>query len=424
MGNLLPRMGGEFEARAVPVRLRFEPEPREGETEAEAIERSRSTIRDLVLARPPVVLVHGTYDWPEKAWRTGLEGGPGLDQRLRNAGFRTFLVDYRWFNGASSSQATGLNPLDRSVPDQGSSTFAANRYVVWRDKGHHPGEDNNGIEAALDHFRKTLNLAATRADVVGHSMGGVLLRVYGSASYTGERYRRPENFMQGDIHRLITLCSTHFGGGVARALFAFERITPDRFATGTESRIAEAIPLFADWMAALKTGATRDQVPESEALRRIGPTDVAAHTIGCVASPADLDAHGGGTGKLYLAMTYLFYAFPKVAEEAFKEMGQEEDARRLIGIAEGIDWNAVLNDTTKLGFIEVWPPLAGAMRFGGVGVDTLAITDKKVIRALGRAALFANARNDGVVRLQSQWAVCGETTVPRSCTSTTATRRG
>jgi len=403
MERLLPRFGGEVEARAVPVTLRFEPEPRANETAAAAAARSRSVQRDLVLARPPVVLVHGTYDWPEKAWQQGLEGGPSLDQRLRNAGFRTFLVDYRWSNGSSSSQETGVNPLDRVVPDQGRSSFAANRLVVWSDRGHHPGDADSGIERALVHFRETLALAATRADVVGHSMGGVLPRVYASASYTGERYRRPENFMQGDIHRLITLCSTHFGSDVMRALAIFERLFPDDFGSGTEYLLARSIPFLADLVAGLKTGASRDQLPESEALRRIGPTEVAAHAIGCVASPADLDAYGGDTGNLYLGMTYLFYAFPRVAEEALKAMGQAADARRLVGISEGIDWNAALNDMTKLGVIEIWPLVSGAMRFGGIGTDPEAVTDKKVIRALGRAALFGNARNDGVVRLQSQW---------------------
>lgn len=398
----VPRLDGTVDAREVLVNLRFTPQPREDESEQEAEARSISNMQGLLLARPPVVLVHGTYDWPEKAWDTGLEGRPSLNRRLANAGFKTFLVDYRWSNGSSSSQDTGATLL-RAVPDQGSSTFAANRMVVWRDRGHHPGGNNNGIEAALAYFRDELALAATQADVVGHSMGGVLPRVYASANYTGDRYRRPDNFMKGDIHRLITLCSTHFGSDVTRGLIAFESLFPEDFSSGTEYLLARAIPVLADWVAGLKTGAARDQLPESEALQRIGPTGIPSHAMGCIASPADLDAHGGETGRLYTGMTYLFYAFPKLAEEALKAMGQEEDARRLVGISEGIDWNAAFNDATKRGIIEIWPTLAASMRFGGIGVDPLAITDKKLIRALGRAALFGNARNDGVVRLQSQW---------------------
>lgn len=179
-----------------------------------------------LLARPPVVLVHGLFSNPVDCWIKSRTSGQSFAALLEQAGIMPFLVSYRHSNGGA----------DQRRP----STFASNARVVWESpdgiesetiergwfKDPPPeswlvppreGEASDfqrvkavrlgGIREALDYYRERLGLAATQADVVGHSMGGVLARVYAAQP----DYRRPENFEAGDIHRLVTICSPHFG---------------------------------------------------------------------------------------------------------------------------------------------------------------------------------------------------------------------
>ncbi len=64
--------------------------------------------------------------------------------------------------------------------------------------------------------RRNVGIATAQADVVGHSMGGVLARLHISSG----RY-------QDNIHKLITLCSPHSGSGLAESLVNFDgTVTP------------------------------------------------------------------------------------------------------------------------------------------------------------------------------------------------------
>ena len=88
-----------------------------------------------------------------------------MEAALESAGFQVFLVDYKATND---------------------SHFQTNKIAVWSKPG--------GIAEALQATRRA-GLAAARADVVGHSMGGLLPRVY--AKRRGADYLRTENFMKG-----------------------------------------------------------------------------------------------------------------------------------------------------------------------------------------------------------------------------------
>ena len=137
------------------------------------------------VVRPPVVLMHGTFSSPDTAWKMGVQGQESMFDRLSAEGFNVFTVDFHETNGQGDP-----------------SSFEENAKVLYDNPG--------GIKNALDFYRDTLDIAVTQVDVVGHSLGGVLPRVYSSQEYNPD-YERDENFMEGDINRLITIASTHFG---------------------------------------------------------------------------------------------------------------------------------------------------------------------------------------------------------------------
>lgn len=335
---------GTARERPVPVRLELTP----------ASGKAGSRERALRLARPPVVLVHGTFS-DIRAWST-------LTPRLAQAGFRPFLVDFSRSNGQWT---------------QGPSTFQDNRGVVW-ERGHH------GIEHALDVFRRQHRLAATQADVVGHSMGGLLARVWASDAFTGDHpaggYRRPGNFRRGDIHRLITLCTPHYGSDVARAAFALKDVSVDQLSAG-EWASKNALLFLADWIMGLKKGAVTDQIPESEALRRIGATRVPAHAIACVALPPDIRSDWGYT-KLYRSLAAAFFQAEGAMLQQVLAGGAEGEAshRHLWQLMEAVDWR----DRSWM-------------------YARTSISDEDLLVTALRAALFGNTASDAVVRLESQW---------------------
>ncbi len=129
----------------------------------------------LELHRPPVVLLHGLWS-SGSTWNLALQG----DTRF----FTGQPFDYRGSNAAAF--VTNLVVPRAAVADA----------VV-------------GVRA--------LGIAATQADVVGHSMGGLLSRLF-IAGYKNAAYRRPDNFQGGDIHKLITLDTPHTGSELANQL--------------------------------------------------------------------------------------------------------------------------------------------------------------------------------------------------------------
>ena len=198
--------------------------------------------RDLILAHPPVVLVHGTYDNPKNCWQVPQIGGDyqvTMEERMRQAGFRYTMAEWSSTNGmfnpsdfetnqkmvwtppshGGRTSGTGRNPGQYAVGDPDP---AGQEYLLH----HRPG--SGGIKDALDMMRAQ-GFAATQADLVCHSQGGVLARVYakGRPATTPPRdpsdvhytdpgkcdcwYHNPSdhyNFHRGDIRRLITVCST------------------------------------------------------------------------------------------------------------------------------------------------------------------------------------------------------------------------
>ena len=246
---------------------------------------------EIPLLRPPVVLVHGTFDNPDNCWKTPIKPSANtMVQALELNNFKVFTLDYQSSNGAKDVNLIALEPT---------SSFQSNKKVVYSNPG--------GIADAIAFYRDNLNAAGTRADVVGHSMGGVLPRVLASDDPGQNRYNddyyRSENFNRGDINRLITIASTHHGSDLSYFQHFFSSAWSNSELPLHERLSHSALPIVA-LIAAGKseTGAVRDQVPGSLALRKIGPTPIPAHAIVC--SVPDINAIESNSGEPEQFATY------------------------------------------------------------------------------------------------------------------------
>jgi len=331
-----PRYRGEVEVRAVDLKLRFSP----------VQGPPQNARRRVVLARPPVVLVHGTFDNPENCWHTAGGGTASFAEAMSNAGFRTFAVDYRGSNGGNTS-ASFFQP---QAP--GDSTFEANADVVWANPG--------GIREALQYFRNDLELAATQADIVGHSLGGLLPRVFASRNYSKpapvHAYNSKRNFGKGDIHRLITLCTPHRGSALPALMQTLQGVEFQR--DGIVASALASGALFQSYWEGIsaESGAVMDQIPDSPALRRIGDTGVPIHAIGCVGTVADASKSPMDPERTYLGtlenLAWMFYWAPELLERYLKDNGLEQEAFRLSAAIESIFayWRARL-DEQRVGWL-------------------------------------------------------------------------
>ena len=257
---------------------------------------SRSFEQSIPVVAPPVVLVHGTYSTPE-TW-TGEVAGQDFEAAMHTAGYKTFAVDYS----------------DRNGQGNGMSSFEYNAMVVK--------EQPNGIQKALDSFR-IRNISVTQVDVVGHSLGGILPRVYASDYQNyNPTYRNAQNYMEGDINRLITIASTHFGSNLAEAQFFLSSGAlldfgiPGWFASHAGS-------LFGSWVSgSTPSEAVVDQLPDPypvndiSALALIGRTDIPAHAITCRVEEYNLENAVIDPDqtyvKLYQFLSLLFYYNNKI----------------------------------------------------------------------------------------------------------------
>lgn len=192
--------------------------------------------------RVPVVLVHGLEGF-RSDWNLALEDSPLFD---------VFVADY--------------SPTH-------SFDFICNRFVV-----------KEAIDTAVRRMRMS-SIAVTQADVVGHSMGGLLTRLYmlnrfanpgdpvalcarGLPSMLSTGYIRADNYLMGDIHKFITVNTPHRGSFIG---------VPFVNANGTPTLLGLTAGLFADAVTGRRTffGAARDLRPDSLILDVINETPAA-----------------------------------------------------------------------------------------------------------------------------------------------------
>jgi pimeloyl-ACP methyl ester carboxylesterase len=150
------------------------------------------TREKVKVRRPPVILVHGIWSG-KQIWPTSFTAPDPQD------GWKIERIDY-----------------------PNSSHFKGSATTLQK-------EINRMVEGS----RKS-EIATTKADVIAHSMGGLVSRAFISDA---NMYLRPNNFKEGDIRKLITLDTPHQGSQLANLLVSIHDSFPHAKLAGLESRI-------------------------------------------------------------------------------------------------------------------------------------------------------------------------------------------
>lgn len=230
----------------------------------------------LRIVRPPVALIHGI--WAD--WTTWDDFSPLVTgRRTVDSRFSVLRVNYGWPVGSRISASTPAYPSGlRSRAKANALGFAFNAPGVLQQ-----------IRTWMNGFRSGQNpsewpVAAVQADVVGHSMGGVITR---TMALLGDF--RSGTYGRGLVHKLITLNTPHLGSPLATRL-----LMPEQNGGCLQDKLARFGGSFAFQQVSLKggatwPGATGDLVdsPLSQALQNItqaGPATLRAALIGGVYS--------------------------------------------------------------------------------------------------------------------------------------------
>jgi len=160
----------------------------------------------LTVWRPPVVLVHGLWA-DESSWLTF---SPFVTDNRFFIGF----VDYSYGVSVNTPVPPIINPLlggnlDLSGMRANSLGFDYNAPFVLDE-----------IQDYIRMFRTFRNAAAAQADIVAHSMGGVVARTLIRQKTYASAGAGRDSFGQGSIHKLITIGTPHYGTKLAGDLLA------------------------------------------------------------------------------------------------------------------------------------------------------------------------------------------------------------
>lgn len=152
--------------------------------------------------KAPVIMIHGLWANPSSFMHHSIYGAPdaptGLSELFRNNGYTVAVADY--CKGRSKSCKDNYTYPDYIGPSQ------------------HMTSDATWLHDYVDQVCsviKNSHIACTRADLVGHSMGGLMSRAFINGN---KFYKADKNFNVGSIRRLITLSTPHIGSGVANLL--------------------------------------------------------------------------------------------------------------------------------------------------------------------------------------------------------------
>lgn len=160
--------------RQVEVEVQFTPQNQDGSPIRSNITAVKRKIR---IVRPPVLLVHGLWG-DSSTW-----GKAFLDPKPK----RGRLIDGTYsYNGNlpyTQPQPAGWTGLGQRIKDLVS-------------------ESRNAA------------IATTKVDIVAHSMGGLVSKQW----LRDAQYRRADNYNAGDINKLATITSPHWGSKLANAL--------------------------------------------------------------------------------------------------------------------------------------------------------------------------------------------------------------
>ncbi|MEK7227221.1 MAG: hypothetical protein AAB221_16265, partial [Bacteroidota bacterium] len=180
---------------------------------------------DITLYKPPVAFVHG-FSSKSDTW--------GNHYMAESTEWEKYYIDYAFF----SSQ---------SFADYGS--------II-----------KNGIADILKKYRNK-KIAATKVNIVAHSMGGLLVRQHFEDN-NGLNYHRKDNFGQGDIYKFISLGVPHYGSPIAWLVNTLK-------ATPHGPYLLSSLK----YLGIRDDGALDAMCPGSPELLNLGATHIPSHTI-------------------------------------------------------------------------------------------------------------------------------------------------
>jgi Immunoglobulin domain len=127
----------------------------------------------------------------------------------------------------------------------------------------------NSIQQAL-RLTRAKSIAATQVDFFGHSMGGLLGRKWAGDPL----YRRPENFQQGDFHKLVTVNTPHRGSALANIAVTHGNL-PTFTGAAADFLVRSLTLAFNNDPFCLTCGGVADLRPDSDAIQTINATPMA-----------------------------------------------------------------------------------------------------------------------------------------------------
>jgi len=179
---------------------------------------------EVDLMRPPVILIHGIWG-ASTSWTWDI---------LHDDRFSLWAYDYF----STNADSFDLNELRVRL----------------------------AAEAWTNIVRQDTHIAVTQVDIIAHSMGGVISRLYAQNGH-GD-YIRSYNFGNGYFHKIITANTPYFGSKLAPLL-----VSADNRAT----RFGRAFARFKNYC--VDCGGVRDLRPDSQPLCSLQPVQVPAHAM-------------------------------------------------------------------------------------------------------------------------------------------------
>ena len=224
--------GDSSDSRDVDVLFTFTPSEGNGNT--------TTLPGTLTIVRPPVMLLHGLWA-NASSWNS--------NYNRNDAAHTTYPGNYSL------------------APYSNAASFSVNEPYV-----------DTAVQLVLNQFRQK-QFAATQADVIAHSMGGLLTRLYvGSNSF-----QQPGNYNMGDIHRLVTLDTPHIGSSFANLLVDLYQ--------DNSARTVSMVPSLTEGQGTIFGGAVCDLAENSPALEALSDgTDLQSQVITATGGPAGTPA--------------------------------------------------------------------------------------------------------------------------------------
>lgn len=164
---------------------------------------------NIKIVRPPVVLIHGLW------------GVPGDWDPFKNnlntilGGQLPFTLSTAAYNQKLPSISSTVPPLSKPYLLAAQHTANTSSFGLTFAASVVLPQLNNYI----DLFKNSKNVAAVQADVVAHSMGGIVTRTmptYPASFYTSQ------TFGAGPVHKLITIGTPHLGSPLATDMLSQE----------------------------------------------------------------------------------------------------------------------------------------------------------------------------------------------------------